>query len=68
MFWRKWRHAAAGLFGWRHGLGPPKTRSSGRRVRPGFDVLEDRTAPATYTWTDANANVNGWWSNPANWS
>jgi hypothetical protein len=36
-------------------------------MRPSFDVLEDRTAPATYNWTDADASHNGWWSNPNNW-
>jgi hypothetical protein len=30
-------------------------------------LLEDRTAPAGFIWTDADAAVNSWWSNRKNW-
>ena len=39
-----------------------------RPLRPlrTFDILEDRTVPATYQWTGTGANAN--WNNAANWT
>src|ERR1043166_532403 len=40
-------------------------RPARRSVRPAIEMLEDRLAPATYTWTGNGAN--DLWSNAANW-
>ena len=37
-----------------------------RRSLPYLEVLEDRFAPATHTWTGAGGN--GLWSNNGNWT
>ena len=42
-----------------------KVRPTRKRLAA-FDVLEDRTVPATYQWTGAGANAN--WNTPANWT
>src|SRR5262249_39694277 len=41
--------------------------TSTRRITPRLhlETLEDRLAPATFTWSGAGGN--GLWSNPANW-
>lgn len=41
---------------------PHRTR---RRLRLGFESLEDRLTPATHTWTGLGADAN--WTTPANW-
>jgi hypothetical protein len=69
MFWKKCWYRAVELFGWRFCLGPPNATTGRRRVQIGVDfVLEDRTAPAAYYWTGADAATgNSWWSNAGNW-
>src|SRR5262249_12209242 len=42
-----------------------RARSGGRRCRPVLEVLEDRLAPATYPWNNANG---GDWDTVGNWS
>lgn len=45
----------------------PRIRSIVRKSdqKPRLESLEDRLAPATFTWTGAGTTAN--WSNPANW-
>src|SRR5262249_52899907 len=42
-------------------------RRHNTRRRPQLEVLEDRLAPASHTWTGASATTNAW-SDPANWA
>ena len=42
-----------------------KSRPTRKRIAS-FDILEDRTVPATYQWTGAGANAN--WNTAANWT
>jgi autotransporter-associated beta strand protein len=41
-------------------------RKAGRQLRPWLEILEDRLAPATHTWTGLSATSSNW-SDPANW-
>ena len=42
-----------------------RTPKRGPRLRPGLEVLEDRLAPATFTWTGLGADAN--WGTKENW-
>jgi autotransporter-associated beta strand protein len=52
---------------WLRSLSTPRAKSvrRPRRQPPRLEVLEDRLAPATYTWTGLGANQD--WSNNNNW-
>src|SRR4051794_2270531 len=52
-FWRKW-------------LSRKRSPSAKVCPRPRLEFLEDRLAPATFTWT--GAGTNNLWSNPLNWA
>jgi hypothetical protein len=54
-------------------VGARRSGGDGRRrlsARPRLEVLEDRLAPATFTWTGGPLTTNGTnhWTDPRNWS